>query len=197
MKMVDTQTISAELRRNFRSLAERAGFLHRDTVTILTTRLRDFYIRVPRGSMERKILACVSWYLPDELRVYVQEELLNICERRLCDPTTEIQLNVLLSCEGQMICYIMESNVLGNNPNEVFGNIRATKINFSIILPRVRNARRLIRRRGYRDKGALGKYTAISKEEKKDLILTELQNMIEYERILKYDAIHFALGFTE
>jgi len=101
-------------------------------------------------------------------------------------------LSVFLEDRNFLLQWLYEQDVMGYN--DFFGNVckdsELIKAMNSIILSFERqfhSPRRVIRRRGYKDKGSLSSESlrAIRKEESKDFTITLLQNRIEEERELR------------
>lgn len=109
----------------------------------------------------------------------------------------QVALSCLLSTEAEMILYILESNVLGRNPREVFGNILAGELNFVIHFVRPRKPKPTVRHRGYRDKGSLGPDRVRRRDLNGDVWLKEEQLTIEAERKSIEQTIQFTLGFIQ
>lgn len=189
-----SESLCRELRKNFRASARSYDELLRKAVSILTTG-QDVRISVPRTLEELKILSCISWYLDDRLgillRFKIQEQIPHF------DEEGQIRLSLLLNSEPEMIIYILESDILGKNPNEVFGNIRAKQPRIKVQPNIPRKPKRLIRHRGYRDKGSLRLGSEYLTEERKDFTATEEQNLIEEKREEIQDTIDFNFGFIQ
>jgi hypothetical protein len=229
-----SQILCNELRRNFSADAKKLNSLLRNPVTVLTTwspglkqgrreRSRIYFeppewrfkisCENPRSFIK---LCCMSWYLDDDIGCLLRLELEKQVNRFGPEYRTKIEL--CLTTEPEMIIYILESDVLGKNPNEVFGNIRANKPRIRIL---VYNAKRSefsfygnseekklfqfistsVKRpqfhRGYRDKGSLRTGSEYLHEQKKDFSATELQNQIEEQREIQRDTVDFCRGFME
>lgn len=189
----DSTRVVEQLRSNFRSLSAKIGKLPlREAVSVLTTGT-DYKVQVPRTLKEAILLACISWYLPDLLRPLVQVEL----ETRYGRNLEFAKVNYCLTSEPEMILYILESDALGRTSQEVFGNIRGTRLEFKILKVYARKPKRTVRHRGYRDKGSLGKNTQIRQEELKDwtLRVKQLEREVELDRFI--NSITWTIGFIQ
>lgn len=199
MKLKSTQSVSVvseQLRRNLKLLTgeeQHRGVL-RTAVSILTTG-QDYFVRIPRGYRKRLLLACVSWYLPEILRSLIQLQLQE--EINSLGLREQLRLSALLSSEPEMILYILESNVLGETPEEVFGNIRGIPVQFEVIPENHRKPKRNVRHRGYRDKGSLGPRREYLTEEARDVFLQQRNNQLEQEYDQYQVAIQISLGFIQ
>jgi hypothetical protein len=96
-----------------------------------------------------------------------------------------------------MLIYILESNVLGNNTNDIFGKIAADTIGIKIQKVVKRKPKRVQRHRGYRDKGSRRLGFEFLAEEEKDFLLRELQLQIEEDRKAQEDSYLFWSGFLD
>lgn len=190
----DQATVVEQLRRNFRKLSEQQPEVLRRAVSVITTG-QDYYIRCPRNFREKKLLACVSWYLPKEIGILIRVKLEEIASRSELEQ--RVRLSCLLSSEAEMILYILESDIFGKNTNEVFGNIRGTRLNFAILPLRPRRPKYPVWHRGYRDKGSLGPASVTREDLAKDIYLRDQQAEIERMRKQAEDIIQFCLGFIQ
>lgn len=186
--------IVRELNRHFTILARESSEVLRSTVTILTTG-QDPVLKLPSSVKERLLLSCISWYLEDELGVLLRLKLEEEVNR--FGPDYSIKLSLLLQSKGGMINYILESNVLGNTPQEVFGNILAIHPKIKVYPYKERKAKRLIRHRGYRDKGTLRLQHEYHGENESDWIDDQRQLDIEEQREIQQDTIQLLMGFLQ
>jgi hypothetical protein len=150
---------------------------------------------LPRTAREVLILSCISWYFPEELGVLLRLKIEE--EEHRYGPDYEQKIALLLKSEPEAIIYILESNVLGNTPEEVFGNILAIRPRVTVYPYQPRRPKRAIRHRGYRDKGSLRQGSEYLQEELKDFSATEEQLRIEEQRENVRDSIDFCSGFLE
>lgn len=190
----DQGRVAKSLRDNFREIVSKQPEVLRRAVSVITTG-QDYVIRIPSKEREQYLLACISWYLPEEVSVLLRVKLEEIAA--VSEQKKRIRLSLLLSSEPEMILYILESSVLGRNPEEVFGNIRGMKIRFGIVPQRRRKPKRQVRHRGYRDKGSLGPESVTRQDYLKDINLRQLQDQIELERQITEESIQFSLGFIQ
>lgn len=192
-------SLCKELRKNLRSLASQTEErLLRREGPILTTGSDEYQWILPIHNLkEFKLLCCIVWYLRDDIQCLLRLELEN--KTNLFGPEYELKLKLLLRSEPEMIIYILESDVLGKNSNEVFGNILAYQhIDIKLLEYNRRKPKRLIRHRGYRDHGSLADDSTIgSKEYRKDYSSTDLQNRIEEEREILNDTEELIFGFYQ
>lgn len=190
----DQATVVEQLRLNLRKLAERQPEVLRRAVSVITTG-QDYYVRCPSSFQEKKLLACLSWYLPKEISVLVRLELEERASKS--EPEQRVRLSCLLSSEPEMILYILESDVLGKNSDEVFGNIRGSQVKFAILPKRAKKPKRTVRHRGYRDKGSLGPESVTREDLARDIGLRDQQMEIERLRKQVEQSIQFCLGFIQ
>jgi len=137
----------------------------------------------------------VHWYLPEDSVALVHLELEEL-ENKF-GTENSIIAHMMLNSEPEMILYILESNVF-NNERELFGFIREPFrfANYYFYLFRPRKAKRLVRRRGYKDHGSR-RLPHEQHEAKYDYSFTELQNRIEEERQSISDLKELYRGFLE
>lgn len=191
-------SISTELRKNFRILAKQSyDRLLRKRGPILTTGQDEYFTLIPKELKQFKLMCCIVWYLPEEVQALFRLELEN--RTKWFGPEYEIQLRLLLRSEPETICYILDSSVLGQNSNEIFGNILAYQyIKFDVIEFKRKKSKRLIRHRGYRDHGSLADESSIGRKEyEKDFTSTEEQNKIEEQRDTLDDMEDFIFGLIQ
>jgi hypothetical protein len=141
------------------------------------------------------ILCCVQWYLPEELGVSLRMYLWE--RRNYFGPDYYQKISLLLESKAKMLIYILESNVLGNNTNDIFGKIAADTIGIKIQKVVKRKPKRVQRHRGYRDKGSRRLGFEFLAEEEKDFLLRELQLQIEEDRKAQEDSYLFWSGFLD
>lgn len=190
----DQVRVVQSLRDNFREIATQQPEVLRRAVSIVTTG-QDYVIRIPTNFRQQLLLACVSWYLPKEISVLLRLKLEEIAIK--AEPGQRIRLSLLLSSEAEMIIYILESSVLGRNPEEVFGNIRGIPFKFVVCPKSSRKPKRQVRHRGYRDKGSLGPECVTRQDLAGDINLRLLQEQIESERRSTEEFIQISLGFIQ
>lgn len=135
-------------------------------------------------------LSLLSYYLPEEvgtlLRLSIQEEI---------QETDLDWIELLLYNKGSALCFLIETTLW--HCRDFFGNV-VTKRNLrkalSSMVPRMKTRRkpkRVLRHRGYRDKGTLRK-----ESDKHDLwISTTEQLKIEEERESQAQTLKFLFGW--
>lgn len=191
----DVARVSTELRRNLRHLARQIedGRL-RDAVAVLTTG-QDYQLGISRRKNDLILLAACSWYFSELFRSLIQIEI----EEKVARNPELLQVQCLLHSEPEAICYILDSNVLGQNPNEVFGNIRASQVTIRFKRIFLRKPKKAVRHRGYRDKGTLSSESSRSRRQEwlRDYQSSLTQEQIEQERDRAITAIQITRGFCE
>lgn len=164
---------------------------------LISTILRNDQIRFsrPRTWKEYRRLLMVHWYLPKETFALVHLELEQMEFKFGID--NSIVAHTLLKSKPEMIIYLLESEMY-KNERELFGSIRAPfdfrRYHFYVL--RQKKAKRLIRRRGYKDQGSR-RLPHEQHEAKFDFSFTEEQNRIEKERKELQDLKNFLRGFLQ
>jgi len=164
------------------------------TVSVSPTRPNmTLSFRRPRTYNEYLIALIVSWYIPDEgARIYVQYDLAEMRSKFGIDKVS-VALT-LLSSKQQMRLFLAESN-LYKNERHFFGQLLSSEekllaLRYKWLEPR--KARRLIRRKGYKDKGSLR--PASTWLPKSDYTFDEKQREIELNRIIQEHLSQLFLG---
>jgi hypothetical protein len=192
-----SQRVLFELERNFKIKAEKIESVCSEIQSRYLQQGVDhsfrFYCRNPRDAM---VLCCVSWYLPEILRLEVQIEISQRLTKKF-GPEYEQKISLLLESKPKMLIYLLESNVLGYKTQEVFGNIIGSTTKLQVFQLSHRKPKRIQRHRGYRDKGSRRTGFEFLSEEEIDFTLRELQLQLEEERIAIQDSIQFWSGFMD
>lgn len=190
------QVIVEELEKELKLQAERwSSVLRIDG--LIPTILRNDQIRFsrPRTWKEYRRLLMVHWYLPEDSFAIVHLELEQIEFKFGMEYS--IAAHAMLNSKPEMIIYLLESEMY-KNERELFGSIRAPfefrRYRFYVL--RQKKAKRLIRRRGYKDQGSR-RLPHEQHEAKFDFSFTEEQNRIEKERQEVQDLKAFLRGFLE
>lgn len=193
----NSSIISRELEYQFSSKARKIESICSEIQSRYLQQGVDYSVRFfAKRGIDCLILCCASWYLPETLRVIVQDEILMKCRKRY-GPDYEQKIVLLLKSKAHMLRYIQESNILGRNSNEVFGNILASKSKILITKTPKPKPKRIQRHRGYRDKGSRRIGFEFLQQEEIDFSLRELQNQIEAERESVEHSILFWEGFLD
>jgi len=152
--------------------------------------------QLPKKAMEIKLLCCISWFLSDNpLKIYLRETLRE--NMKQYGDTLKQQVDILLLSKCHCINYILDSNVLGQNSREVFGNLSAYTPKVKIRFLKERKPRREEFHRGFRDKGSRVLDNHGRDEWLKDYQSTEQQNEIEAERDNQWALTNFFEGYTD
>ena len=149
--------------------------------------------RRPRTWLEYLIAIIVSWYIPERgTRIYVQYDLMQMRTKFGIDKVS-VALT-LLSSKPEMRLFLAESNLF-KNERHFFGLLLSSKE--SLLRLRYRwlqphKAKRLVRRKGYKDHGSLRPATTWLP--KYDYTFDEKQREIELERIIQEVLSQLFLG---
>lgn len=190
------ERVVCELRKVLHLQAEEWSKVLRSDVLVASTLRNDqTFLKRPKKWKQYLRLLMVHWYLPDESFALVHLELEEL-ENKF-GTENSIIAHIMLSSEPEMLIYILESNVF-NNERALFGFINEPFRfqDYYFYLFRPRRARRLVRRRGYKDHGSR-RLPHEQHEAKYDYSFTELQNQIEEERQSTSDFKALFRGFIE
>lgn len=176
MKSQDVRTLSAEL-------------LSRITPNGNSKFLNEFVIR-RRDKNVLVLLAIFSWYAPEEIGI-----LLRLNLERFSTSSEFWFLAIMLESKGSMLNFLTETRLWSTR--DFFGNIlnerrlKSLKYYLSPLCESKKRPKRVIRHRGYRDKGSL----RISSD-KHDLFTgSREQQKIEEQREVLHDSYLFLRGF--
>lgn len=145
-------------------------------------------------------LSVLSWYLPEEIGLLLRwslEEKLQSDRIESRKEKREIPLTILLSSKGQMLCFLLETDLWSSR--DFFGNIFNEKIIrrllscFSPCFKTKKKPKRVQRHRGYRDKGTLR--NEVHKDPNRYVNDTLGAKIQEQKRISTADSCQFLIGF--
>lgn len=173
--LIDVDLVLSE-RLNSESLAEADDRIQRTLLRSITPNAElRFRRKSCRKERECLLLGVLSWYLSRESQILIQSELLQLKLTR----KNLLRLRVILASKKSMLSWIATFSmriVCGSIVKDI--NELLSKTFFFVKFPRT--ARRLVRRRGYRDKGSCRPESSWLPDS--DFYLTELMNEIEAEK---------------
>ena len=165
--------------------------------SILTTGNYDeLRFKLPLKEKDFKIICAYSWYIKDDtLRLLLQDTLAERVQKYHAQLQDQVALLLLDKCHS--IIYILESDVLGKTPQEVFGNILAHTFEIKVFDFKERKPIRIEFHRGYRDKGSRVLDNHGRHEFPKDYLSTMQQNEIEADREQRSTRTNFIEGWLD
>lgn len=162
-----------------------------DTPTLLQD--SEWKIIYPRSFREIRSLSIALWSFPDFLKWRI---LLDLNEKEFRNFTLKQRLELKLYLTSKEVCYSYFRRTRRISSNEKFGNIlqndlRRALFHLKFLRNKLSSPRKLVRRRGYKDKGSRRfSHQWLPKE---DFSLTLKQNKKEKETYLLLKSYHFLL----
>lgn len=137
-------------------------------------------------------LAILSWYMDDEVRFVLQEDLRE--KLKTFDFDDRVALQLLLASKAECLIFLAETSLW--HTRDFFGNIFRLDNNLDNCLQPTKPSLKLNkpqRKRGYSDKGS--RVEPHRWKPKEGYQLTELQEEIEAKRASQSDTLDFLRGF--
>lgn len=158
---------------------------------------QEFKIIYPRSFRLMRSLVILQWYLPENLhwRIYLdlQERTFSNYNRK-----QQIEIAIFLSSKKNMELYLFRTNRYTGG--EIFGNILGNDLSDLCKILKISKKRKSspvypIRRRGYKDKGAMRPFHSWLPKEDYDLTRIQLQK--EKDKYLQQKTINFILSLIQ
>lgn len=158
---------------------------------------QEFKIIYPRNFRLIRALVILQWYLPENLhwRIYLdlQERSFSNYNRK-----QQIEIAIFLSSKKNMELYLFRTSRYTGG--EIFGNILGNDLSDLCKILKISKKRKSnpiypIRRRGYKDKGAMRPFHSWLPKE--DYDLTRIQLRKEKEKYLLQKTINFILSLIQ
>lgn len=190
-----TQRFLCETEKHLQIRAEKLNAICSESQSRYLQQGTEYFFSFRKNNLDQTLLlCCISWYLPEVLRIPLQLDLLD--DRKRFGPDYEQRIFLLLESKAKMLIYILESTTW-RTPEEFFGKLLANTIKLQCLAKKVPKPKRTQRHRGYRDKGSLRIGVEFLHEEQVDFSLRELQLEIEEIRRATQDSQQFWSGFLE